>query len=213
MLTYVLGRCLPGNNESAGVRKAGRTNRGNNFRRSVLTQCARAATNKQKSVLQQFYRSIYLQFAMREEARGRSSRASPPPCLSNLSLCVNGHTRSLRKTQVNWNVARYFRNNREQRIQHGRSRPRRSKDIHNRPIRRNIPQPSNCNGKSIRLRGAPPDLPLPPNSLATPRSRSLHVTGGAANRDRFQPRRGGTGSQVQPYALQCQPVRRPRLRI
>ncbi len=30
----------PGNNESAGVRKAGRTNRGNNWLRSVLTQCA-----------------------------------------------------------------------------------------------------------------------------------------------------------------------------
>jgi transposase len=45
----------PGNNESAGVRKAGRTNRGNNWLRSVLTQCAWAATNKKNSILQRFY--------------------------------------------------------------------------------------------------------------------------------------------------------------
>jgi transposase len=48
------GLC-PGNHESAGVRKTGRTNRGNNWLRSVLTQCAWAASNKKNSMLQSFY--------------------------------------------------------------------------------------------------------------------------------------------------------------
>jgi len=45
----------PGNHESAGVRKTGRTNRGNNWLRGVLNQCAWAASNKKKSMLQAFY--------------------------------------------------------------------------------------------------------------------------------------------------------------
>jgi transposase len=48
------GLC-PGNHESAGVRKTGRTNRGNNWLRSVLTQCAWAASNKHNSMLSAFY--------------------------------------------------------------------------------------------------------------------------------------------------------------
>jgi transposase len=48
------GLC-PGNHESAGVRKTGRTNRGNNWLRSVLTQCAWAASNRKNSMLQSFY--------------------------------------------------------------------------------------------------------------------------------------------------------------
>jgi len=48
------GLC-PGNHESAGVRKSGRTNRGNDWLRSVLTQCAWAASNKKNSTLQSFY--------------------------------------------------------------------------------------------------------------------------------------------------------------
>jgi len=48
------GLC-PGNHESAGVRKTGRTNRGNKWLRSVLTQCAWAASNKKNSALQSFY--------------------------------------------------------------------------------------------------------------------------------------------------------------
>lgn len=48
------GLC-PGNHESAGVRKTGRTNRGNHWLRSVLTQCAWAASNKKNSMLQSFY--------------------------------------------------------------------------------------------------------------------------------------------------------------
>jgi len=48
------GLC-PGNHESAGVRKTGRTNRGNNWLRSILTQCAWAASNKKNSMLQSFY--------------------------------------------------------------------------------------------------------------------------------------------------------------
>jgi len=48
------GLC-PGNHESAGVRKTGRTNRGNNWLRSVLAQCAWAASNKKNSVLRSFY--------------------------------------------------------------------------------------------------------------------------------------------------------------
>jgi transposase len=48
------GLC-PGNHESAGVRKTGRMNRGNNWLRDVLTQCAWAASNKKNSMLQSFY--------------------------------------------------------------------------------------------------------------------------------------------------------------
>ena len=48
------GLC-PGNHESAGVRKTGRTNRGNDWLRTVLVQCAWAASNKKNSVLQSFY--------------------------------------------------------------------------------------------------------------------------------------------------------------
>jgi transposase len=48
------GLC-PGNHESAGIRKTGRTNRGNHWLRSVLTQCAWAASNKKNSMLQSFY--------------------------------------------------------------------------------------------------------------------------------------------------------------
>jgi transposase len=47
------GLC-PGNRENAGVRKTGRTTRGNNWLRSVLTQCAWAASNKKNSMLQSF---------------------------------------------------------------------------------------------------------------------------------------------------------------
>jgi transposase len=48
------GLC-PGNHESAGIRKTGRTNRGNNWLRTVLTQCAWAASNRKNSTLQSFY--------------------------------------------------------------------------------------------------------------------------------------------------------------
>jgi len=48
------GLC-PGNNESAGVRKTGRTNRGNNWLRAVLTQCSWAASNQKNSMLRAFY--------------------------------------------------------------------------------------------------------------------------------------------------------------
>jgi transposase len=48
------GLC-PGNHESAGVRKTGRTNRGNNWLRSVLTQCAWAASKKKNSMLRSLY--------------------------------------------------------------------------------------------------------------------------------------------------------------
>jgi transposase len=48
------GLC-PGNHESAGVRKTGRMNRGNNWLRSVLTQCAWAASNQKNSMLKSFY--------------------------------------------------------------------------------------------------------------------------------------------------------------
>jgi len=41
----------PGNHESAGVRKTGRTNRGNNWLRSILTQCAWAASSQKNSML------------------------------------------------------------------------------------------------------------------------------------------------------------------
>ena len=45
----------PGNHESAGVRKTGRTNRGNNWLRSILTQCAWAASSQKNSMLQATY--------------------------------------------------------------------------------------------------------------------------------------------------------------
>jgi len=48
------GLC-PGNHESAGVRKTARTNRGNHWLRSILTQCAWAASNHKNSTLQSFY--------------------------------------------------------------------------------------------------------------------------------------------------------------
>jgi transposase len=48
------GLC-PGNHESAGVRKGGRTNRGNDWLRGVLNQCAWAASNRKNSALQSFY--------------------------------------------------------------------------------------------------------------------------------------------------------------
>lgn len=48
------GLC-PGNHESAGVRRSGRMNRGNNWLRTILTQCAWAASNQKNSVLRSFY--------------------------------------------------------------------------------------------------------------------------------------------------------------
>jgi transposase len=48
------GLC-PGNHESAGIRKTGRTNPGNQWLRSVLTQCAWAASNKKNSMFPSFY--------------------------------------------------------------------------------------------------------------------------------------------------------------
>ena len=48
------GLC-PGNHESAGIRKTARTTPGNQWLRSVLTQCAWAASNKKNSMLQSFY--------------------------------------------------------------------------------------------------------------------------------------------------------------
>jgi transposase len=48
------GLC-PGNHESAGVRKTARTNRGNNWLRTVLTQCSWAASNQKNSMLRAFY--------------------------------------------------------------------------------------------------------------------------------------------------------------
>jgi len=45
----------PGNHESAGVRKTGQTNRGNNWLRSILTQCAWAASSQKNSSLQNVY--------------------------------------------------------------------------------------------------------------------------------------------------------------
>jgi transposase len=46
---------VPGNHESAGVRKTGRTSRDKNWLRSVLTQCAWAASNNKNSMLRSFY--------------------------------------------------------------------------------------------------------------------------------------------------------------
>lgn len=48
----------PGNHESAGVRKSGKTNRGNNWLRGILTQCAWASTNKKGSELQACFRRL-----------------------------------------------------------------------------------------------------------------------------------------------------------
>lgn len=48
----------PGNHESAGVRKSGKINRGNNWLRSILTQCAWASTNKKGSELQACFRRL-----------------------------------------------------------------------------------------------------------------------------------------------------------
>ena len=48
------GLC-PGNHESAGIRKAGHTNRGNNWLRSILTQCAWAASSQKNSMLKATY--------------------------------------------------------------------------------------------------------------------------------------------------------------
>lgn len=45
----------PGNHESAGIRKTGQTNRGNNWLRSILTQCAWAASSQKDSMLQAVY--------------------------------------------------------------------------------------------------------------------------------------------------------------
>jgi transposase len=48
----------PGNNESAGVRKRSRTNRGNPWLKTTLTQSAWAASNQKGSRLQNRYRSL-----------------------------------------------------------------------------------------------------------------------------------------------------------
>lgn len=48
----------PGNHESAGVRKSGKINRGNNWLRGILTQCAWASTNKKGSELQACFRRL-----------------------------------------------------------------------------------------------------------------------------------------------------------
>jgi transposase len=45
----------PGNHESAGLRKTGQTNRGNNWLRSILTQCAWAASSQKNSMLRTTY--------------------------------------------------------------------------------------------------------------------------------------------------------------
>jgi transposase len=45
----------PGNHESAGIRKTGQTNRGNNWLRSILTQCTWAASSQKDSMLQAMY--------------------------------------------------------------------------------------------------------------------------------------------------------------
>jgi len=45
----------PGNHESAGLRKTGQTNRGNNWLRSILTQCAWAASSQKNSMLRTAY--------------------------------------------------------------------------------------------------------------------------------------------------------------
>jgi transposase len=60
------GLC-PGNHQSAGIRKTGRTNRGNDWLRTVLIQCAWAASNKKNSALQSFY--------FRLSSGGRKKRA------------------------------------------------------------------------------------------------------------------------------------------
>ncbi len=57
------GLC-PGNNESAGKRKSGRTNKGNSTLKVTLVQCARAAVNKKDT----FFRAQYERLTVRRGA-------------------------------------------------------------------------------------------------------------------------------------------------
>ena len=51
----------PGNNESAGKRRSGKTRKGNQTLKVILTQCARAATNRKDT----FFYAQYQRIAMR----------------------------------------------------------------------------------------------------------------------------------------------------
>jgi Transposase IS116/IS110/IS902 family len=48
----------PGNDESAGKRRSGRTRKGNRWLRETLVECARAATHKRNSYLSAQYRRL-----------------------------------------------------------------------------------------------------------------------------------------------------------
>lgn len=51
-------KLCPGNNESAGKRKSGRTNKGNRWLKGVVIECARAAAHTKGTYLSSFYHRI-----------------------------------------------------------------------------------------------------------------------------------------------------------
>ncbi len=48
----------PGNNESAGKKKSGRTRRGNNYLKGILTECAWAASRTKNTAFREFYHRL-----------------------------------------------------------------------------------------------------------------------------------------------------------
>lgn len=48
----------PGNNESAGKKKSGRTRRGNNYLKGILTECAWAASRTKNTTFREFYHRL-----------------------------------------------------------------------------------------------------------------------------------------------------------
>ncbi len=83
------GLC-PGNNESAGKQKSGRTTKGNNWLKSILVQTAHASCRTKDTYLKSFYRRV-------APGEAKVERSSPLP--------TNRYVRSItnsRKTNPIW---------------------------------------------------------------------------------------------------------------
>jgi transposase len=85
-LTSWSGMC-PGNNESAGKKKSGKTSKGNRWLRRALTQAAWAATHAKKS----YFRALYQRLAPRR-GKQRALIAVAHSMLVTLYHMLNRHT-------------------------------------------------------------------------------------------------------------------------
>lgn len=80
------GLC-PGNNESAGKRKSGKTNRGNKYLKSTLIQCAKAAQKNKES----FFHAQYQRLVVRRGAN-RATVAVAHSMLIAIYHMIKNHT-------------------------------------------------------------------------------------------------------------------------